>query len=186
MKFEHVLQIYWTKGFFFAGQLFYFNQTTESLKSHTPGLANDFKLKLNQRFELTKLYQKPHTLLTDYSTTTGRIVLAPLNVIFSQIQSVNSRLPELQQLILIRLYLIKTYRGRCHALGKPVRGQRTWSNSWTSYKTNKLLRGFIYETMLKLKQKEKTEKINYKIVKKKYASKVKKQKNLVIKKKIWF
>jgi hypothetical protein len=38
--------------------------------------------------------------------------------------------------------------------------------------------------MLKLKQKEKTEKINYKIVKKKYASKVKKQKNLVIKKKI--
>ena len=37
---------------------------------------------------------------------------------------------------------------------------------------------------MKLKQQEKTEKINYKIVKKKYATKTKQKKKLVIKKKI--
>ena len=35
----------------------------------------------------------------------------------------------LKKLHIIRKYLIKSYSGYCHALGKPVRGQRTWSNS---------------------------------------------------------
>lgn len=39
--------------------------------------------------------------------------------------SINNAISELQRYNLIRLYLIKTFRGRCHALGKPSRGQRT-------------------------------------------------------------
>ena len=56
-------------------------------------------------------------------------------------------------------------------LGKPVRGQRTWSNSWNSYNLNKPLRNFISETKRNLSKVNKTEKINYKVVKKKYITK---------------
>lgn len=52
-------------------------------------------------------------------------MLRPLNIIFSQISSVNNQVPEVIRLSVIREYLIRSYRGRCHALGKPVRGQRT-------------------------------------------------------------
>lgn len=184
MKFEHVLQIYWTKGFFFGGQLFYFNQTFKTLPNFTSGLNKFFYMKLTKRFELTLL--KKNQLIEEYEKLTKKIILSPLNIIFSQINTVNNQHNDLKRLILIRLYLIKSYRGRCHAIGKPVRGQRTWSNAWTSYKNNKILRSFIYETSFQLKQKKTIEKINYKVVKKKYATKKKSSKKITLKKKIWF
>ena len=45
MRFEHILQIYWTKGFFYGGKLFYINQTFEELFKQTPGLGGRVKLK---------------------------------------------------------------------------------------------------------------------------------------------
>jgi hypothetical protein len=35
-----------------------------------------------------------------------------------------------------------TYRGWRHAKGLPVRGQRTWTNAWTAYRSNLLLREY--------------------------------------------
>lgn len=61
----------------------------------------------------------------DYENQTKRFIVQPLNIILSQISTVNSQLPELHRLIIIRMYLIRSYRGRCHAIGKPVKGQRT-------------------------------------------------------------
>ena len=46
----------------------------------------------------------------------------------------------------VRLYwleLIGTYRGWRHMNGLPVRGQRTWTNAWSVYKSNVDLREFI-------------------------------------------
>lgn len=40
------------------------------------------------------------------------------------------------------LDLITSYRGWRHSRGLPVRGQRTWSNSWSCYKSNWVLRNF--------------------------------------------
>ena len=72
-------------------------------------------------------------------------------------------------------------------LGKPVRGQRTWSNSWNSYNLNKSLRNFISETKRNLSKVHKIEKINYKTVKKKYITKGKfKKKELSKRKRVWF
>ncbi len=48
-----------------------------------------------------------------------------INMYLSQLTSINNDIFELMKYNLIRLYLIKTFRGRCHALGKPSRGQRT-------------------------------------------------------------
>jgi len=47
------------------------------------------------------------------------------NVYLSKIISINHSLFEVQKYNFIRLYLIKSFRGKCHALGKPSRGQRT-------------------------------------------------------------
>lgn len=40
------------------------------------------------------------------------------------------------------LDMITTYRGWRHYRGLPVRGQRTWTNAWSSYKSNWLLRNY--------------------------------------------
>lgn len=41
---------------------------------------------------------------------------------------------------ILYLDLIYTYRGWRHSKGFPVRGQRTWSNAWSSYRSNLFLR----------------------------------------------
>lgn len=186
MRFEHILQIYWTKGFFYGGKLFYFDKTIRELFEHAPGLGNHAKQILSNRFEMS-FFSKyhPQELLSNYEQLRHARINRPINIMFSQWNSVNNTLSELQRLTIIRLYLVKTYRGRCHALGKPVRGQRSWSNAWASYNTNTTLRLFISETRRILNQKKRAEKINYKVVKKKYTSK-KKKKTLATKTKSWF
>ena len=186
MRFEHVLQIYWTKGFFFGGKLFYFNKTFEGVFENTPGLNSCFKNSILDRFELKNHISTRKMLITDLELKYNINLIEPLNVTFSQVNSVNNSVEDLKKLNILRLYLIKSNKGRCHALGKPVRGQRTWSNAWNSYKVNKTLRSFINETKKKILKSRKDEKINYKLTVKKYATKSKKKKTLKIKKLLWF
>ena len=186
MRFEHVLQIYWTKGFFFGGKLFYFDQTFEGLFENTPGLGSSFKQLMLDRFELKNHVIIRSSLLTDLETKYHIKMLKPFNFIFSQINSVNNNMHDLKKLNIVRLYLIKSYRGRCHALGKPVNSQRTWSNAWTSYKVNQILRSFINESRGKLHKNVKVQKINYRMAAKKYVTKVKKKPTVVKKKLMWF
>jgi len=48
-----------------------------------------------------------------------------MNIYLAQLTSINIPVLEYEQKATTRYYLIKTYRGRCQALGKPSRGQRT-------------------------------------------------------------
>ena len=107
---------------------------------------------------------------------------------FSQLTSVNNSVFDLTRYNLLRLYLIKTTRGRSHALGKPSRGQRTWSNAWTAYNVNKATRAFIGAYQKLENENKKEEKINYKIIKKKSLRKQKKETVSKVKVKInnWF
>ena len=66
---------------------------------------------------------------------------------------------------MIRLYLTRTTRGRSHALGKPSRGQRTWSNAWNAYKLPNYTRKFISDFQKVLQKEKKEEKKDYKRVK---------------------
>jgi len=150
-----------------------------------PGFGRRLRARIVERFELTFFRKNPKQHLIDYQVTKFKVITAPLNIILSQISTVNNQRGDLHKLNVIRLYLIKAYKGRCHALGKPVRGQRTWSNSWNSYNTNKVLRSYITEINNQLKSKLKVEKINYKVIKKKYAAKNKnKKKSPLVKKKL--
>ena len=51
---------------------------------------------------------------------------------------------------IIRKYLIRSFKGKCHLKGKPVRGQRTWSNRKNARNVNLFLRKYI-NTSKKLK-----------------------------------
>ena len=166
--------------------MFYTNKTFEGVFNNTPGLKV-----LSQKRILSRL-EVPHSITTLSSTVDENItkhknsIVSPLNILFSQINSVNNRVAELKRVNVLRLFLIKSYRGKCHALGKPVRGQRTWSNGWNSYNNNRLVRSFIGETKKILKKDQKVEKINYKLTQKKYASKKSSRKKEVQVKRIWY
>jgi len=74
-----------------------------------------------KRFEFNFLIFKPTQTLNTLSLDQRKI----LNMYLSQLISINNNIFELIKYNIIRLYLIKTFKGRCHALGKPVKGQRT-------------------------------------------------------------
>lgn len=187
MRFEHILQIYWTKGFFLNGQLFYFSLTFNDLITEVESVGFRFRQLLVKRFEFTFFNKtQKFTAINAVQQTSVKSLIVPLNLILSQITSVNTTPSAVSRLRIIKLYLVKTYRGRCHAIGKPVSGQRTWSNAWNSFNHNKTLRNFI-SIMSKILQKSKVvEKINFKVTKKKYGI-IKKKKDTVSKKKhLWF
>ena len=141
------------------------------LKQYTPGLGLHNKLILLKRLELTNSVNVNTTPLVLFKDIYKKNLISLLNSYYSQISSVNNQINNLILLNIVRLYLTKTYKGKCHLLGKPVRGQRTWSNGWTAYKYNLTLRRFVNETKSKLSKDKKIEKINYKLIKKKYGVK---------------
>ena len=87
-----------------------------------------------------------------------------MNIFLGITRNVNYRMRDLHKLQVLRLYLLHTRRGQFHALGKPVRGQRTWSNAWTAYTANNLLRNYIGELRRTLQKSSKEEKKDYRRV----------------------
>ena len=169
MKFEHVLSVYWKTNFLFNGSLVPFSTSLKFLFNGVGGIQTSFKRTFIKRFEMYQTVLSSKTLLPFY----GKEVLRSFNLILAQIGSVNKPVVEITRLNLIRLYLIKTYRGRGHSLGKPIRGQRTWSNAWTAYSSNRILKTYISETQYLKNKDTKVEKIDYKKLKKKFKKKVK-------------
>lgn len=52
---------------------------------------------------------------------------------------------ELQKKSIFNIFmldLVNSYKGLRHAFGLPVRGQRTWTNAWSCYRSNLTLRQF--------------------------------------------
>jgi ribosomal protein S13 len=175
LKFEHILQVYWAKGFFWGGKLIYPNNLNYStVTKDLYGVNHKFKILLTKRLEFSTFlyFTSKTTYLRNYLIFYSKNVTKTINIIFSQINNVNSSLIELKKLNILRKYLVKSYKGYCHVIGKPVRGQRTWSNGWNSFKCNNFLRNFV-NTVKTLKLKNtgvtsKNLKKDYTSVKKKY------------------
>lgn len=91
----------------------------------TEGLGLGFKKLLLTRLELKDSVQLSSIDVSSFTTLLNRNLQGVLNKYYSQVSSVNHSISALKRLNIVRLYLTKSYRGRCHALGKPVRGQRT-------------------------------------------------------------
>ena len=129
VRFEHILQVYWSKGFFFGGKLFYVTnlQFKDIFKINLYGFGNKFRNIIIKRLELTTFFMYYSNLyyFINYSTKFNKNFIKTLNIVFSQVNNVNISLVELHKINIIRKYLIKSYQGYCHAIGKPVRGQKT-------------------------------------------------------------
>jgi ribosomal protein S13 len=130
MRFEHILQVYWSKGLFFGGKLIHTTHLRYNdffNKNLLYGLKKNFKVVITRRLELTtfSLIKSKIFYLNTYTKAFCKVIFKTLNTIFSQINNVNSTVLELKTLNILRKYLIKSYQGYCHILGKPVRGQRT-------------------------------------------------------------
>lgn len=183
-NFEQVLKIYWSKGFFYNGILFNFDTTLDFLITNCEGMGRKFKKLFIKRFELQRVYRNRLTPLTHYSSSTH----VTFNKLLSKISSINHPISEVIRYNIIRLYLIRSYRGRAQALGKPCRGQRTWSNSWTAHYNNSIIRSFISLVRRVNAENKKPEKIDYRKVQKRYVKSTKKGvfKKKKIKPNAWF
>ena len=97
------------------------------VKNNLIGLGYKFKNNIIQRLELTTFYlnYSQSIPLIVYSNNTFKKIIKTLNIIFSQINNVNSTTQELKKFNILRKYLVHFYQGYCHSIGKPVRGQRT-------------------------------------------------------------
>ena len=58
MKFEQLLQIYWSRGFLYGGKMKNFNITLNNLFKESPGLNIKSKKKFIQRFEINYIIFK--------------------------------------------------------------------------------------------------------------------------------
>ena len=152
------------------------------------GLGRFFLFLIFKRLELNFSISILLTYIKKFRFNYKKEIIGFFNNLLSQINSVNNAYLDLKKLNILRFYLIKSSRGWSHALGKPVRGQRTWSNAWTTYNYNRILRKFIYTMRLDLLKNKKEQKINYKLIQKKYATKKKKITGVSTKAKkyIWF
>jgi len=74
-----------------------------------------------KRFELGYYKYKEEHSLSILSLDEKKVI----NMYLSQIMSVKNNIFELLKYNAVRLYLIKSFRGKAQALGKPSRGQRT-------------------------------------------------------------
>ena len=66
-----------------------------------------------------------------------------LNILLSKIVNINNSVKYWEYINQVRLYLIKSSRGRSLAIGKPSHGQRTWSNRKSARSVKTIFRKFI-------------------------------------------
>jgi ribosomal protein S13 len=177
MKFEQILKIYWSKGFYYNSVLFNYDTTLDALIDNCSGVGKPLKKLLIDRFEWWEVKKNRKTSLIKYSSTTHYVI----NKMFSKINPFNHTIHELTRFHIIRLYLIRSTRGRAQSLGKPSRGQRTWSNAWTAHYNSQVIKSFLTLVKKLHAENKKPEKIDYRrlkkrVVKKKAVTAFKKQK----------
>lgn len=179
MKFEHLLQVYWQKGFLYGGDIVPFETTTKKLFYNFPGLSKAASFNFIKKFELTPNF-KNNENFSHFDEDQKRI----LNVYFAQVTSVNHSFHEALRISSVRLYLIRSFRGKNQSLGKPSRGQRTRSNANTAYKKDNIVKAFISEFKKTHIKVEPVKKINYKQVQRKFLKKKPKFLKKTMKKKL--
>ena len=104
-----------------SGQLQNLHTSFHNLFVIPKGCSQSTKTFLINRFESYTLMRNPYQSLHFL----GPITTLSLNILISKASNVNESILEVVKHNCIRLYLIKTTRGRSQALGKPSRGQRT-------------------------------------------------------------
>lgn len=96
---------------FFAGKLFYINKPLFGVFSYLRGFGRSFISLIFTRLELNFSVNLLKTDLINLNLQSRRELIYLFNNLFSQINSVNNVYHDVKKLHIIRLYLIKSYRG---------------------------------------------------------------------------
>jgi hypothetical protein len=100
-----------------------FQTTIDDLFFELNGLQVKSKFLFIKRFEFGYCRFTPNKIFNLASLPLDQRKV--INMYLSQMTSVSNEIETLLRYNTIRLYLIKSFRGRSQALGKPSRGQRT-------------------------------------------------------------
>ena len=92
-------------------------------------LLNIFILRFESNLDLKFKDLKNHELITYLNTC--------YNIVPKNCSIFNRKLFNI-----VMLDTVSSYRGWCHFRGLPTRGQRTWTNAWSAYKSNGVLRNY--------------------------------------------
>jgi len=98
-----------------------FNLTLDDLFFQLQGLNTKSKFYFIKRFEFGYYKYKENKNLALLSLDKRKVI----NMYLAQMTSVNHEVSDLFKYNLIRLYLIRSFRGKAQGMGKPSRGQRT-------------------------------------------------------------
>lgn len=119
--------------FLFNGRIIDSNESVYSNIINNYGLKNNLLSLLNLRFE-SNINKK----LKDLQTHELNVFLDHCYNIVPKNYSIFNR----KLFNIVMLDTVGSYRGWCHFRGLPTRGQRTWTNAWSAYKSNGVLRNY--------------------------------------------
>ena len=119
--------------FLFNGRILDSNESIYSNVMSNYGLKNNLLFLLNLRFE-SNINRK----LKDLQNHELNVFLDHCYNIVPRNYSIFNR----KLFNIVILDTVGSYRGWCHFRGLPTRGQRTWTNAWSAYKSNGVLRNY--------------------------------------------
>ena len=138
MSYKTILQKgFYVKGSFKEYKLF----SLHKLSTTNYGISKYRVLYYFKRFE----YQLNNTKFTKIFLTKHFLYYKILNHYFFQLVPYLYQFSSLKNLNIIRKYAINLNQGICHQRGKPVHGQRTWSNASNAKYNNTYLRLYLHE-----------------------------------------
>nr|YP_010632197.1 ribosomal protein S13 [Cryptocaryon irritans]WBP62313.1 ribosomal protein S13 [Cryptocaryon irritans] len=118
---------------YFNNKFYNSDNSLIDLKKKNSGVSNFYLSVLEKRFELFKEFN-----FNNYFFYKWLNIFKYLNKRIAG----NSNILNITTINIFFLDLISSYRGLRHIQGLPVRGQRTWTNAWSTYRSNLTLRNF--------------------------------------------
>lgn len=126
--------------FFNNKQILYNFKLSNFLDKNIDGFKNSYINFFEQRLEVSSKF-----VLNTYKNSKWYIFFNILDVIIPN----NKNLKKQKLINIFFLDFISSYRGYRHSFGLPVKGQRTWSNANSVFKSNVLLRNYKLNTFKK-------------------------------------
>ncbi len=115
--------------------IFYNMHLSQFISKAYYGINKGIVKSIEERSEITK-----NQNFDNYGIDKWLVLTHYLNTLVPSNNSIKERLI----LNLNFLFLIKSYRGWRHTFSLPTRGQRTWSNGWSAFKSKNYLREYMF------------------------------------------
>jgi ribosomal protein S13 len=121
LKSDQLILVYWARGLYYNSRVVEFIHSLHNFLSLNAGINVSSLNILLKRLEINKQNFGLKLNLLAFSTQQQYA----LNNELSAVASTNYPVRMLYRFNILKLFFIRSYKGICHILGKPVHGQRT-------------------------------------------------------------